>query len=115
MSLALKINDVFEEGSFIRDFMIFAFSLNTNCQIEESAEFIVDVLPKKIRFVWLLVASYIFYGAWNVKYLALLFGITFITYMCAILIDKIAENTWEEKKKKLGKKVVLSLLQIIFY
>lgn len=65
------------------------------------------VLPKKIRFVWLLIASYIFYGAWNVKYLALLFGITFITYMCAILIDKIKENAWEEPKKKLGKKVVL--------
>lgn len=48
MTLALKINDTFEEGSFIRDFMIFAFSLNTNCQIEESSEFIVDLLPKKI-------------------------------------------------------------------
>lgn len=48
MSIALKINDAFEERSFIRDFMLFIFSLNTSCKIEESSEFIMDVLPSDV-------------------------------------------------------------------
>ena len=48
MSIALKIQDNFEAGSFIRNFMIFVFSLNTECKIEESAELIVDLLPQNI-------------------------------------------------------------------
>ena len=67
------------------------------------------VLPKKVRYIWLLVASYVFYGAWNVKYLALLFGITFATYLCGFFIDKIAEGDWNEQKKRIGRKAVLTV------
>lgn len=67
------------------------------------------VLPKKVRYIWLLVASYVFYGAWNVKYLALLFGITLATYLCGFFIDKIAEGDWDEKKKRIGRKAVLTI------
>ena len=67
------------------------------------------VLPKKVRYIWLLIASYVFYGAWNVKYLALLFGITFATYLCGFFIDKITEGVWDEKKKNIGRKAVLTV------
>ena len=67
------------------------------------------VLPKKVRYIWLLVASYVFYGAWNVKYLVLLFGITFATYLCGFFIDKITGEAWDEKKKRIGRKAVLTI------
>ncbi|MBQ8279967.1 MAG: MBOAT family protein [Roseburia sp.] len=67
------------------------------------------VIPKKFRYLWLLVTSYIFYGAWNVKYLALLFGITFATYLCGLIMDKIGESDWDEKKKKNAKKLTLGV------
>ena len=66
------------------------------------------VIPKKFRYVWLLVTSYIFYGAWNVKYLALLFGVTLATYLCGLFTDKIEESGWEENKQKKIKKMVLT-------
>ena len=67
------------------------------------------IVPRKIRYIWLLLASYVFYGAWNVKYLALLFGITFATYLCGLFIDKIREESWEEKKKTIARKAVLTV------
>ncbi len=44
------------------------------------------VLPHKVRYIWLLVASYYFYMCWNAKY-AVLIGIsTLITYASGLLI-----------------------------
>lgn len=45
------------------------------------------IIPRKIRYIWLLVASYYFYMSWNPKY-ALLMGLsTIITYLSGILIE----------------------------
>ncbi len=44
------------------------------------------VLPRKVRNVWLLVASYYFYMSWNVKYALILAGVTLITYVSGLLI-----------------------------
>lgn len=67
------------------------------------------ILPKKVRYIWLLAVSYVFYGAWNVKYLVLLFGITFATYLCGFMIDKIAESDCNEVQKTFRKKAALTL------
>lgn len=46
------------------------------------------VLPHKIRYLWLLVASYYFYMCWNPTY-ALLMGVsTLITYLSGLLIGR---------------------------
>lgn len=45
------------------------------------------IIPKKIRYIWLLVASYYFYMCWNPKYALLMMTSTVITYFCARLID----------------------------
>lgn len=50
-------------------------------------------VPKKCRYVWLLVASYYFYMSWNPKYAVLLAASTLITYLCGIFLGK------TEKKK----------------
>lgn len=46
------------------------------------------IIPRKIRYIWLLVCSYYFYMCWSAKY-ALLIGLsTVITYLSGILIAK---------------------------
>ena len=46
------------------------------------------LVPKKCRYVWLLVASYYFYMSWNPKYTVLIAVSTVITYLCGILLGK---------------------------
>ncbi|MBP5597432.1 MAG: MBOAT family protein [Pseudobutyrivibrio sp.] len=45
------------------------------------------IIPKKLRTVWLLIASYYFYMSWNAIYAFLIGGSTVITYVSAILFD----------------------------
>lgn len=46
------------------------------------------ILPAKSRWILLLTASYYFYIGWNAKYVVLIFMTTFISYFCAILMEK---------------------------
>ncbi len=54
------------------------------------------VLPKKARYIWLLVASYYFYMSWNPKYVVLILITTVVTYLMGILIGK-DKNTGRRK------------------
>jgi D-alanyl-lipoteichoic acid acyltransferase DltB (MBOAT superfamily) len=45
------------------------------------------ILPKKIRYLWLLAASYFFYGCWNATYALLMLASTMITYASGLAID----------------------------
>ncbi len=54
------------------------------------------LIPKKIKTVWLLLASYFFYMCWNPKYIVLLIFCTAVTYVSGILIDK---NENKSRKK----------------
>ncbi|MCR5254915.1 MAG: MBOAT family protein [Acetatifactor sp.] len=58
---------------------------------------VLFVIPRKLRYIWLLVASYYFYMCWNVKYVLLLFGTTAVTYLAALLIEKAGENVFFKK------------------
>lgn len=53
---------------------------------------------------WLLVASYVFYGAWDWRFLSLLFASTLLDYFFALKIDALADPT---KRKTV---VVLSII-----
>ncbi|MCR5292608.1 MAG: MBOAT family protein [Eubacterium sp.] len=46
------------------------------------------ILPKKVRYIWLLAASYYFYMQWNPVYVLLLLGTTLVTYAGALAIEK---------------------------
>lgn len=54
------------------------------------------ILPKKVRYIWLLISSYYFYMSWEPKYGALILFTTVITYVCGLLIQYFS-NT-ENKK-----------------
>ena len=45
------------------------------------------VVPKKVRVAWLLVCSYVFYMAWNVKYAALMAASTLATYLSGLALQ----------------------------
>ena len=58
------------------------------------------VLPKKVRYIWLLIASYYFYMCWNARYALLLLASTVITYLSGLYMDSF-------KKKKKGNPTVI--------
>ncbi len=71
------------------------------------------VIPKKIRYIWLLITSYYFYMCWNAQY-ALLIGVsTLITYLSGIFIG-IAKKTWM-KKLIVALSFVSNLGILVFY
>ena len=49
------------------------------------------VVPRKLRVLWLLVCSYAFYMAWNVKYAGLMAVSTLATYASGLALDS-AQN-----------------------
>lgn len=61
------------------------------------------VLPKKIRYLWLLVSSYFFYMCWNPYYIILVITSTLITYICGIVEEHIKNKAelGNGKQKKL--------------
>ncbi len=59
------------------------------------------VMPKKVRYIWLLVASYYFYMGWNAKYAILLFVSTLVTYLSGIAQGYVSEKYQYDQSKKL--------------
>lgn len=45
------------------------------------------IIPSRIKTIWLLIASYFFYGSWNIKYTLLMLSVTFISYVAGVLIS----------------------------
>ncbi len=50
------------------------------------------IIPRKVRYIWLLVASYYFYMCWNAKYALLLLFSTAITYLSSMLMYKLDQR-----------------------
>ncbi len=73
------------------------------------------LIPHRLRYLWLLFASYYFYMCWNPKYALLMATSTGITYASGILIAR------ADKRKKLSEKRLwvsisfLSNLSILFF
>lgn len=53
------------------------------------------IMPHKFRWVLLLVCSYFFYMSWNTKYVVLIVTTTFVSYICAILIENTEKITYK--------------------
>lgn len=84
--------------------------------------FVYYIIPSKIRYIWLLFASYYFYMCWNAKYALLLLFSTVVTYLSGILIDKIKnkEGITEDNRVKLKKlcvagSFILNLSVLFFF
>ncbi len=76
-------------------------------------------LPQRVRYIWLLAASYYFYMCWNPVYILLILTSTVITYASGLLLEKIKKDDRLIEKDKYKKYVVASSvilnLGILFY
>ena len=54
------------------------------------------IVPKKARYIWLLVASYYFYMCWNIKYIVLLVGSTLTTWLAGKVISASKKLLWKK-------------------
>ncbi|MGN0994158.1 MAG: MBOAT family O-acyltransferase, partial [Butyricicoccus sp.] len=77
------------------------------------------VLPRRVRWVWLLVASYYFYMSWNPRYAVLIALSTVITWLSGLLIARageIADERARTRRKKLWVAAsFVSNLAILFF
>lgn len=60
------------------------------------------IIPRKVRCLFLLVASYYFYASWNLKYSVLIGTSTLLTYACGILIEKLGDSIKKRKGILIG-------------
>lgn len=68
------------------------------------------VIPRKTRYIWLLITSYYFYMSWNPKYAILIAASTVITYACSLLIERATQRGGEKGRKiSLVSSLVLNL------
>lgn len=68
------------------------------------------IVPRKMRCLWLLLASYFFYMGWNPKYAVLILTSTVITWLSGLAMEKVPEG----KKKFVVAASFASNLAILF-
>jgi D-alanyl-lipoteichoic acid acyltransferase DltB (MBOAT superfamily) len=79
------------------------------------------IVPKKIKNLWLLAASYYFYMCWNAVYILLILFSTIVTYVSGILMEKINRSELEKERCAFYKKLcvagsfVLNLSLLFFF
>ncbi len=77
------------------------------------------VIPKKARYLWLLVASYVFYMWWNPTFALLIAFTTLVTYGSGILMSRAdgLEEAGKTRRKKwiVAVTVVVNLLILVFF
>lgn len=74
------------------------------------------ICPKKIRYIWLLAASFFFYMQWNYTYILLLIYTIAITYICGLLVDYHKKCGMEGKAKGcLIVSIVLNLSTVAWF
>lgn len=73
------------------------------------------ICPPKIRYIWLLIASYYFYMSWNPVYILLLIGCTLITYFGALIIVSLKKDDKSAKRVCLGTCLLILLGVLAFF
>ena len=71
------------------------------------------IIPDRVKYIWLLIASYYFYMCWNAKYALLILFSTVITYLSGILMERINASDRSEEKRVKGKKACVALSMIL--
>lgn len=58
--------------------------------------FLYFVIPRQVKHIWLLAASYYFYMCWNARYVLLILASTVITYVSGLLIERTQKTAWKK-------------------
>lgn len=67
------------------------------------------VIPRKMRKIWLLIASYYFYMSWNAKYAVLIGGSTIVTFCGGLLIGELNNKSLKNRERKKKKRLIVIL------
>lgn len=70
-------------------------------------------MPHKWRWIWLLIASYFFYGYWKIEYLSLILFSTTVDFFVARFLDK--EVSISKRKIALGVSLFTNLGLLFFF
>ena len=75
------------------------------------------LMPRRLRQLWLLLASYYFYMGWNAKYALLILASTIITYLCAVLMDRVGIQDGSRRTCRwiLAAGIVSNLAILVFF
>ena len=73
------------------------------------------LLPKRVRWIWLLAASYYFYMCWNAGYALLIALSTVVTYGCALLCDRFVQQRARKAVMIAGLGINLGILGFFKY
>jgi len=101
----------------------------TNSLLFNSLEFLIFfpivlivyyIIPDRIKYLWLLAASYYFYMCWNAKYAILILFSTAVTYLSGILLERAKQSEKVEAQKIRTKKWIVAAsfilnLSILFW
>ncbi len=71
------------------------------------------LIPQRLKYLWLLLASYYFYMSWNPKYALLILASTAITFLSGILIDRAKSK--KSKKWAVFGSFALNLFILFFF
>lgn len=71
--------------------------------------FLNYLIPHRLRWVLLLVASYVFYASLSIQFILLLLGSTAFTYVTGIMIEK------QETKKQKKKAMLIGISVLLFF
>lgn len=72
--------------------------------------FVYYLMPKRLRYIWLLSVSYYFYMQWNQLYISLLFLCTLITYIGGFVLEKLNNSEKNTDGKNRWKKRICFIL-----
>lgn len=73
------------------------------------------IVPKKIRYIWILVASYYFYMSWNAKYAILLIFCTLVTYIGGIAIELVSQCNKDKSKKYVVICIIINFTILVIF
>jgi alginate O-acetyltransferase complex protein AlgI len=73
------------------------------------------ILPRKWRWVWLLVCSYLFYAFSDIRFTFVLLSCTIISYLSGRMIAHIADTRWKKTWMLIGVILSVSILFLFKY
>ena len=67
------------------------------------------IMPRRVKYLWLLICSYYYYMCWNAKYILLLLFSTVVTYLSGLALERIKTDSHmvEDRRQRLRKICVI--------
>lgn len=71
------------------------------------------LIPRKIKYLWILVVNFFFYSCWSPVYALILFGVSVVTYLCGLAIGRKKNIDEEKEHSNVGLKLWVAVAAVI--